>query len=177
MLRLFAALPVPEDVADMLVPLQKNLAGASWRPVANFHVTLRFFGNVSRDLAVDLDEEIAGIAPPPIQLAIDGVGWFGRREPRSVWARVLATDSLTTLAGACERAARRVGLPAERRRFIPHITLAYCHGTLLDEAMAWTERHQGLAAGPWTADRFHLYSSHLGRGPSVYTAEADYPLA
>lgn len=176
MLRLFAALPVPEDVADALILTQKNLTGASWRPVRNFHVTLRFFGEVENGLAMALDEEIASISPPHIQIAIDGVGWFGRREPRSVWARVRATDGLAELSGACERAARRVGLPPEKRRFTPHITLAYCHGTPLSDAMAWTERHQALAAGPWMADRFHMYSSHLGRGPSIYTAEADYPL-
>lgn len=176
MLRLFAALPVPAPVAERLVATQKGLSGASWRPVANFHVTLRFFGEIDRRLTVELDEEIARIDAQPFQLAIDGVGWFGRREPRSVWARVTQTGALSDLSGACERAARRLGLPPDNRRFTPHVTLAYCHGSPLPETMRWAERHQDLAAGPWTADRFHLYASHLGVGPSRYTAEADYPL-
>ena len=176
MLRLFAALPIPDEIAEILLPFQKGLSGASWRPRENFHITLRFFGEVSRDLAETLDEEIAMINAPPLSLVIDGVGWFGRREPYAVWARIRPTDALTNLAGACERAARRVGLPPEKRRYTPHITLAYMHGAPLEAVMAWTEKHQSLLAGPFSMDQFHLYSSHLGRGPSVYTAEADYPL-
>ena len=65
MLRLFAALPVPADVTQQLTPLQNNLSGASWRPIENFHITLRFFGDVSRDLAYELDREIAEIPAGP----------------------------------------------------------------------------------------------------------------
>lgn len=176
MFRLFAALPVPTDIAEQLLPLQKGLNGASWRPLKNFHITLRFFGEVTRELAVDLDRDIAEIAAQPIQISLKGCGFFGKREPRSVWARVEDNTALTNLSNACERIARRHGLPAEKRAFRPHVTLAYCHGTLAEEAAAFEARHVLFASKVWTADRFHLYSSHLGRGPSRYTAEADYPM-
>lgn len=176
MLRLFAALPVPDEIADALTPLQKRLTAASWRPRENFHVTLRFFGDVSRDMAAALDEEIAQIEAPQLPLLVDGTGWFGRREPHNVYARIRPTEALTALAGACERAARRLGLPADKRRFTPHITLAYLHGAPLNAVQAWTETHQELRAGPFTADRFHLYSSHFGKGPSVYREESEYVL-
>ena len=176
MLRLFAALPVPADVSRQLTPLQNNLSGASWRPIENFHITLRFFGDVSRDLAYELDREIAEIPAGPFQLSLRGCGYFGKREPRAVWAGVEASGPMERLAGACERVARQLGLPAEKRPFRPHITLAYCHGTTPEEAARFQQRHIDFAAGPWTADRFHLYSSRLGQGPSRYVAEADYPL-
>jgi 2'-5' RNA ligase len=47
MYRLFAALPVPEDLWEGLAALQDGLPGASWRPEENFHITLRFFGDLT----------------------------------------------------------------------------------------------------------------------------------
>lgn len=176
MIRLFAALPVPPDISQQLTALQKGVTGASWRPVANFHITLRFFGDVSHELAMELDQEIANIPVAAFQISLAGCGSFGKREPRSLWAKVEVNESLTKLAGACERAARRLRLPAEKKPYRPHITLAYCHGTHPEDAAKFEHTNIGFAAGPWTADRFHLYSSHLGKGPSRYVAEADYPI-
>ena len=176
LIRLFAALPVPPHIASVLTDLQRGLTGASWRPRENFHITLRFFGDVTHDLATELDRDIAQIPAPPLQLELQGCGRFGKREPRAVWAGVRETPELTRLANACEQVARRHGLPAEKRPFRPHVTLAYCHGTTPEEADSYVADHMTLEAGPWTSDRFHLYSSHFGRGPSRYIPEAEYPM-
>ena len=176
MLRLFAALPIRSDIADQLVPLQKGVSGASWRPRENFHITLRFFGDVDTHLAYDLDAALGEIQAPQMKLALAGAGWFGQREPRAVWAGVAYDEELAKLAGQCERVARRLGLPVEKRKFLPHVTLAYCHGTLPEEAARFAASHEGFSTPEFWADRFHLYSSHMGRGPSRYIAEADYPL-
>ncbi len=181
MLRLFAALPVPKDLWGALEGAQKGLEGASWRPLENFHVTLRFFGALDHATAAALDEELAQISAPQIELVARDVGWFGRREPISVWAGVSGasdadTAALERLARHCERAARRIGLPPEPRTFRPHITLAYLHNTPLDAVGAYARRLAGFRAGPFWSDRFHLYSSHETRGPTRYVAEADYPM-
>ena len=176
MYRLFAALPIPDEIHAGLVERQTSLSGASWRPPRNFHITLRFFGDVSHASARDLDELLAEICCAPFELSLEGMGWFGRREPTAVWARVRECDSLRALSAQCERAARRLGLQPDRRPFTPHVTLAYLHGTLLDEATAWVERNNDYRGGPFWAEGFHLYSSHMGNGPSRYVAEADYVL-
>ncbi|MFN7165097.1 MAG: RNA 2',3'-cyclic phosphodiesterase [Hyphomonas sp.] len=178
MVRLFAALPVPPEVSGPLRKLQKDLPGASWRPEENFHVTLCFFGEISHAAAHDLDELLGEFEAPAPELVIEGAGWFGRRQPTAVWARVRENDELRGLAAACARAARRLSIPLERRPFTPHVTLAYCHTTLLEDARAWSERHQTFRSAPWQAGAFHLYSSQSrASGPSRYVAEADYPLA
>ena len=145
MYRLFAALPVPETFHPGLVETQAGLAGASWRPAENFHITLRFFGNVSHASARDLDELLSEISCPPFEVSLEGMGWFGRREPTAVWARVRESDTLRALSAQCERAARRLGLEPDRRPFTPHVTLAYLHGTPLDETRAWVEHHHTLS--------------------------------
>jgi 2'-5' RNA ligase len=180
-LRLFAALPVDVSLWPDLVAVQKGLEGASWRPQENFHVTLRFFGELDHGLARDLDEELARIDAPGLRLRAQGVAWFGSREPYSVHAPVIGeteadTVALNRLAGACERAARRIGLPPEPRAFRPHVTLAYLHRTPLDAVGAYATRNAALRTGIWDAQVFHMYSSHETRGPTRYVAEADYPL-
>lgn len=177
MLRLFAALPVPDAVADRLLPLQTGLDGARWRDREHFHITLGFFGEMEEPEAELLDEEIGRITQSQFDIEIEGVGWFGRREPSSVFATVKRSPELEALAHACRKRAGRVGLARDEQPFKPHITLAYCHNTPLEAAMAWSERWQVLRAGPWTADRFHLYESIPRNGKkSVYEAVADYPL-
>ena len=176
MYRLFAALPVDPDIAPGLKALQTGLAGASWRPERNFHITLRFFGDLSHGQARDLDDLLGEIKSPALEIWLEGIGWFGRREPQSVWARVRKTDELIALASRCERAARRLGLPADRRNFTPHVTLAYLHGTTPEDVTAWAEPRHAYRSDAFWVNSFHLYSSHMGNCPSRYVAEADYVL-
>lgn len=177
MIRLFAGLPVPEDIIDRLEPLQTGLDGARWRERGHFHVTLGFFGEVSEIVAEELDAEIGKIAAPQFDMEIEGVGWFGRKEPSLVFATVKRSAPLDALARDCRKAAERIGVKPDPKPFKPHVTLAYLNGTMLEDAMAWSERWQVLRAGPWTADRFHLYESIAREGKkSVYEPVADYPL-
>ncbi len=176
MYRLFAALPVPADLAPALIALQRDLPGARWRPERNFHITLCYYGEVSEAKARDLDDLLGEISAAAFEVSFEGAGWFGRREPTAVWARVRESDALRALASQCERAARRLALGLDRHPFTPHVTLAYLHETPLEAARGWAEARQSFRGGPFEADMFHLYSSHMGDGPSRYVAEADYPL-
>jgi len=176
-MRLFAALPIRHDIADLLTPLQTRVSGASWRPRENFHITLRFFGEVDHMLARELDEDIAAIPARQMKLKLKGAGWFGKNEPRALWIGVDYNETLKSLAGKCERAARRLGLPSDKRKFLPHVTLAYCHGTPVSAAEAFAAAHREFESPEFWADQFHLYSSELGNGPSRYRIEADYPLS
>ena len=49
MIRLFAAVPVPDEIAAALVRRQQGLEGARWRTPEQMHVTLRFFGEIRED--------------------------------------------------------------------------------------------------------------------------------
>ncbi len=175
-LRLFAAIPIPDAVADRLEPLQRDLAGAPWRPRENFHLTLRFFGEIDEALARDLDHEIAQLSEAPFEISLRGAGSFGGREPTAVWAGVEAPPALARLNAHCERSARRAGLAPEPRRFTPHVTLAYCHGTTDRDVAVWLERVGDFRTGAFWVEGFALYSSRATRAGSRYVEEATYPL-
>lgn len=176
-LRLFAALDLPDEIADQLLPLMRGVPGAKWRPRENLHVTLRFFGEVAEDAAEDLDaalEEIA-LAAGAFEARCKGVGFFGKEEPSALWTGVAGGESMTALAADCERAARRCGLKPETRKFTPHVTLAYLSGTLLDRVIAFEKRLALFESAPWTATGFQLLSSHVRKNaPSIYREEASY---
>lgn len=178
-LRLFAAIWIPDDVAERLVALTKGVPGAKWRPRENLHLTLRFFGEVAEPVADDLHNSLeeAARAAMPFELRLKGAGWFGGADPHSLWIGVAASDGLTRLAAACERAARRSGLPPEPRKYAPHVTLAYLAGAPLDRVRGFEQRLGLFEAEPFTVRGFGLYSSWTRKSaPSQYRLEAEYAL-
>lgn len=175
--RLFAALPVPDLIADRLEPLSVDMFGARWRRREHYHITLCFFGVVSAEVAEALADALEDVRAPALELELSGVGWFGRREPRALYARVRESEPLSQLAQTCRKIASRHGIRLGQDPFKPHITVAYCNQTPLDAARAWSEDFQILRSEPFLVDRFHLYESFTGhRRQSQYVAQADYPL-
>jgi len=177
MIRLFAALPVPYDIAEGLTRRQQGLPRARWRPTEALHITLRFFGELTEPSAADLDAALAGVTVPPFDLSLEGVGMFGEEDHmRAVWAGVTASDPLKRLALKCENAARRVGLKPEGRLYRPHVTLAYLQGSPPDRIAAWLQGHNLLRSPSWRATAYHLYSSWSGPDGARYDVERTYPL-
>lgn len=176
-IRLFAALPLPADLSAELVGLQRGIPNAKWRPPEAFHITLRFVGEVSEALATELDETLALIAMEPIEISLLGAGVFGGDKPHAIWMGVDRSDPLELLAARCERACRKVGLQPDARKWLPHVTTAYLNSTADPARIAqFVANNAAYRSAPWLADRFHLYSSWLGKGPSQYRAESEYPL-
>lgn len=174
--RLFIALEIPADVASELTLHRGGLSGARWIEAPDYHVTLRFLGDVDRRTANDVDAMLSDITAYPFQITLDALGSFGGDKPRAVFARVQPTKALTDLQGDIERQMRRIGLPAEGRKFVPHVTLA----RLRDTAPAEVAHHLGLhpIVRPiaFTARRVALMSSRDSVGGGPYVLEAAYPL-
>jgi 2'-5' RNA ligase len=177
MIRLFAALAIPDEIAAGLLKRQRGVEGARWRPRESLHVTLRFFGELREDVARDLDSELEGLDADRFAFHLEGAGAFGEgRDLSAIWAGVSAEPSLKRLAKACETAARRAGLKPESRQYRPHVTLAYLRRADPAEVAAWIQAHNLLRSPPIEADRFGLYSSHQTKEGAAYRLEAEYPL-
>ncbi len=175
--RIFAALALPDDIAERLLPLRSNLPGARWRRREHFHITLQFYGAVDAEIAEAIAAELEHVQAPVLDLQLDGAGWFGRKQPRAVYARISGPSALDALAGECRRIAQRLGVKIADRPFKPHVTLAYCKDTPLEAVRAWSEDFQTLRSEPFLVDGYQLYESFTGHGrQSRYQAQADYPL-
>lgn len=177
MIRLFAALAVPAEIAQALAPLQTGIEGARWRPPEALHVTLRFFGGVAEPAADDLDEALSEVTGDPFEVRLAGAGAFGHgRDIRAIWVGVEENALLRQLAGRCERAARQAGLAPDGRKYTPHLTLAYLRGADEDQVGAWIIGANLFSSAPITIDRFGLYSSWTGQSGSAYRLERAYRL-
>jgi len=177
MIRLFAAVEIPEEIGVDLVLRQGGIDGARWRPLDALHITLRFGGDLPEDQAEDFDAELAALAAEPFDLTLQGAGSFGEGERiHAVWAGVRESAALRRLHERCEAAARRAGLKPETRRYTPHVTLAYLNRPDPVQVAAWVQANNLLTSEPFRVTWFGLYSSALLAGGSRYQVEREYPL-
>ena len=178
MIRLFAALHVPEEITLALRHRQTGVPGARWRPTEALHVTLRFFGELNEPLAAELDDGLATIRAPAFEVQLQGAGAFGEHDHmRAAWAGVAENPALRHLAAKCETAAKRAGLKAETRTYRPHVTLAYLKRAEPPKVAAWVQENNLLKSPAWRATEFGLYSSWSGPDGSRYDLERTYPLS
>jgi 2'-5' RNA ligase len=174
--RLFTALEMPADCAQALAGARGGVVGARWIEPSDYHLTLRFIGEVDLRAAREIDETLAEIRRPPVAVDFEGLSWFGGDKPRAIIARVKASPALTELQAEQERRLRRLGLPPEPRNFAPHVTLARLRFASPVAVADYLTTRGGLAAPSFTATRFVLYSSRGSEGGGPYVVEAAYPL-
>jgi RNA 2',3'-cyclic 3'-phosphodiesterase len=176
MIRLFVAIEIPETVRQGLALLGGGVPGARWMDDEHLHLTLRFIGEVDENVANDIDDTLIGIRAPSFTLELAGVGEFGGKNPRALWARVRPNEALMHVQKKIETALQRIGLPAEERRFTPHVTLARLKASPHEKIVQFLSHHALYASGPFMVNRFVLFSSHMGQGGSVYHPERVYDL-
>lgn len=177
MIRLFVAIPLPDAVRRALAGLAGGVPGANWTAPENFHVTLRFIGEVEDPWLADAAAALAEVRGEPFALQVAGVDFFGdRKRARIIYAGVRGGEPLLQLQRRVERALARAGLPAEQRRYHPHVTLARLKGAPLERVGRFLEAHGTFACPPLQVARFALFSSWPSGGGPQYREEADYPL-
>ena len=176
--RLFTGLEIPADIGMRLSLLSGGLRNARWIDAENYHITLRFIGDIDDRLADEVADALGRIHRDPLEIRLDGLGAFGKDKPHSIHVRVQPTPALAELQAEQERIIQRLGLPAERRKFMPHLTLCRLRaGTSPAEVAQWLSLRGDFQAPPFTAGRFVLFSSKASTGGGPYVIEETYPLA
>src|SRR5262249_19851666 len=117
-------LEIPPEIGQSLAMLRGGLPGARWVEPENYHLTLRFIGDVDGVVARDVASILSGVARAPFDLRLDGLASFGGRKPRAIVAAVAASPGLYELQSEHERLMLRLGLAPEGRKYTPHVTLA-----------------------------------------------------
>ncbi|WP_068310543.1 RNA 2',3'-cyclic phosphodiesterase [Polycladidibacter hongkongensis] len=175
--RLFTGLEIPSSIALQLSLLQGGLRGARWIDPESYHITLRFIGDIEDRLADEVSFELGRVQRQQISVELDGLGSFGNGKPHAVWARVKPTSALAEMQGEQERILQRLGLPAEKRKYTPHVTLARLRNTDSTSVAKWLELHGGFRIAPFVAARFVLFSARSSVGGGPYLVEEAFPLA
>lgn len=174
--RLFTALEIPRNAALSLSLLRGGLPGARWIDVENYHITLRFIGDVDNRTADEIVDRLDRIDRPEFQISLMGTGSFGSKKPHSVWAGVTPHPEMTALQGEIERLCQRLGLPPDPRRFSPHVTLARLKSSRVDDVVHYLQGRSNFMTGPFTVGRFVLLSSRESVGGGPYVTEEIFNL-
>ena len=130
-IRTFVAILIDKSLKKVIAEVQshvKKLApDVKWVAPENFHITLKFLGNVVEDALPEVvkavEEAMRGFSP--FDLAISGVGAF----PNPARARVVwvgsgeGREQLAQLASAVDRNLAKLGFEKEDKPFKAHITI------------------------------------------------------
>jgi 2'-5' RNA ligase len=174
--RLFIGLEVPETIATRLALLRGGLPGARWADPSDYHLTIRFIGDIDRRLANEIDEEMGDLYAEPIRVRITGLGVFGGDKPHTLYAGIEPNKQLVGLQADSERRLRRLGLPPEQRKFVPHVTLARLRGASTLDLADYLQAYGHLIGVEFVAEHFALFSARDMVGGGPYIVEAAYPL-
>ena len=163
-MRLFIAIELSEPMKDALIDLQNRWydggVRGSYSPEENLHLTLAFIGEAPD--GEPAREALSDLRFTPFELCLEGAGRFGDLW----WAGLRPSPPLDALARRVRHALAEGGVPFDRKRFSPHITLLRkARGELSDCELT----------GPaMTVEAFSLYRSDRGRNAMIYTELARF---
>ncbi|MCP4935028.1 MAG: RNA 2',3'-cyclic phosphodiesterase [bacterium] len=173
--RLFTGLEIPLAQSQSLMMLRGNIITARWIAPENYHVTLRFLGDVSQMQADDYMNQLDQLSIEPFDLTIKNVGHFGTKRAHALWTGLEPSKPLAQLHRAHEKCAIYIGLEPEPRKFIPHITLARLTRTRLSTIAPFLADFSGFKLDPFTVTQTALYSSKPSTGGGRYVVEELFP--
>ncbi len=175
MIRLFVGLELPKSVKASLARLCCGVDGARWQTDDQFHLTLRFIGEVETPCAEDIRHSLETIRFAPFDLRLSRLGMFGKASrPRSLWAGVEDDASLHHLHDKIDQCLEGCGIPPDERKYSPHVTLARMRGRSV-RAARYVAAHNDFATSAFPVTHMSLYQSHLGNEGAHYEVLARYP--
>ncbi len=187
--RLFVALSLPEEVKARVETAQAEVrralghARASWSRREQFHLTLKFLGNVEAARTPELVEAIRAACQggAALRLRAEGIGCFPDLDrPRVVWVGVKdAEGALARLQGAVETACAPFAAEGPEPRFSGHATLCRIKSLARSEAAGLAGQVEAMATmafGEWTAGQVEVMRSELSPQGARYSVLASVAL-
>jgi 2'-5' RNA ligase len=174
--RLFTGLEIPSGVAQSLSTLRGGLPGARWIDPENYHMTLRFIGDVDDITAHEVASLLGRVRRQPFELRVEDLRSFGGRKPRAVVAALGPAHAVMELQAEHERLMQRVGLEPDGRKYTPHVTLARLRESSSRQVADYLALRAPFRSAPFKVSRFVLFSSRMSVGGGPYVVEAAYRL-
>lgn len=174
--RLFTGVEIPTDIAQSLSMLRGGLPGARWIDPENYHLTLRFIGDVDDMVAHEVASLLGRVRHGAFDLHMEGLTSFGGRKPRAVVANVAPAQPLVEVQAEHERLMQRMGLEPEGRKYTPHVTLARLREASNRDVAEYLAARGFFRTAAFRVERFVLFSSRTSVGGGPYVVEAEYPL-
>lgn len=162
-MRLFIAIQLNDEIRSALSSVQEQLirrgVRGNYTSLENLHLTLAFIGEYPDPDAV-LDA-LSAVSFFPFSLRLDGFGCFGDLW----WVGLSQSEALNTTVRHLRRALSDAGIPFDRKRFSPHITLIRRAVPGGSGRIPSVE----IPAAEMTVNRISLMRSDRGKNGMIYT--------
>lgn len=138
----------------------------------NIHITLRFLGNITLNMAEKIYEEMKKVEFKPFDVKIQGVGAFpNMRYPRVLWAGIMeGAEQLRSIFNQLEPYLRSLGFAPDTKGFSPHLTIARVKsGRNKAELMRRIEENVNYEFGIVKANCLRLKRSDLTPKGPIYS--------
>ncbi len=167
-MRLFVAIKLNYEMSEALTDLQGRMrylgVRGNFTKRENLHLTLAFIGEYPDP--EDVIDVLETIDFEPFRISLDGIGSFGRLW----WAGLGGGDEpneLKALTKRLRRALADAGIPYDRKKFSPHITLVRKpvsrSGAIPEEILC------DLPYAEMTVEHISLMRSDRGKHGMIYT--------
>lgn len=189
LLRAFIAVEIPLEIHKAIesktAPLRAalNASQVRWVPTGNIHLTLKFLGKISpanlEMLAQMLKVEVS--QHPAFTIQFGGLGAFpNSKRPRVIWIGIQAPNGFKSLRHGIEAATIKLGYPAEKHSFSPHLTIGRVKQntgpTGVQKIQNALEETKIGPLGSARVTAVHLFNSDLKPTGAVYTRLHSAPL-
>ncbi|MCX8196278.1 MAG: RNA 2',3'-cyclic phosphodiesterase [Acidilobaceae archaeon] len=138
----------------------------------NMHFTLRFIGEIPQALALEISRALSALQFQRFSVEVRGLGAFPNTfDPRVIWAGVgRGAEEMASLREQVERILRSKGVPPEREKFVPHLTLARMKGRATPVLIKLLQELSDYEFGVMVVESVRLKRSTLTpRGPIYET--------
>ena len=156
-------------------------ADVKWVTAENFHITIKFLGNVEEDRLEAISKAMRSVAEEtaPFDTHLSGTGAFPRiARPNVIWIGISAgADRFNKLAGRLDEALQELGFPREERGFSPHMTLGRSRSPRGAEQLRRSiEQMREEDAGSFRVESIALMKSEFRQNGPIYTPITDMRL-
>ena len=176
-IRCFVAVEIPASIQALMKPVQTHLQSqirkASWTKPGNFHLTLKFLGDVRPEAINDISEAIERVTDThsPFSIAFGGIGAFPNlARPRVIWMGIKqGASTVSHLAEAVNLELAHLGFSTDNR-FHPHLTLARLRTAMnLEPLKNILRKYDTIDGGSMRVSKIALMQSQLHPNGAIYT--------
>lgn len=170
MRRLFLALPIPLDVAEILSSHVPDDLGIRAVPAINFHLTLKFLGATEEKQIPEIEDALGALDVSRFEFTVRGCGVFpGGRSPKVLYFGVQGGPALGQLKRQVEACLVPLRIPKEPRPWVPHVTLARLDRAPDHVLAQFLATYHDFTGPVLKAQELVLYESRQTAGHPTYT--------
>lgn len=183
LIRTFIAVDLPEEVKEGLkeiIEKYRGLNGANWIKAEGAHITIKFIGEIGRDVVEGLAFEVENIVKGinPFNVRLEGMGVFPSiSKPRVLWVGVRDEKfQLRNLHHMIDEEVRKVGIKREEKNYLPHLTIARMKGTEEKDIKPILEEYNNKRLWEFQAKYITIFKSTLHPDGAIYQKLYEFPL-